>query len=84
MFYDLVGAHSNPELLKIESEVALKQARHWNPISMDAALFGRVTAAGLLLNLAAIPLMTIVQAASLITLAVWPVQSAQLKTIDSA
>jgi peptidyl-dipeptidase Dcp len=43
VFYDLVGAHSNPELLKIESEVALKQARHWNPISMDAALFGRVS-----------------------------------------
>lgn len=43
VFYDLVGAHSNPELLKIESEVALKQARHWNPISMDAVLFGRVS-----------------------------------------
>ncbi len=42
---------------------------------IGAALFGRVTAAGLLLNLVAIPLMTIVQAASLITLAVWPVQS---------
>src|ERR1700754_3407528 len=43
VFYDLVGAHSNPELLTIESEVALKQARHWNPISMDATLFGRVS-----------------------------------------
>ena len=43
VFYDLVGAHSNPELLKIESEVALKQARHWNPISMDAVLFDRVS-----------------------------------------
>jgi peptidyl-dipeptidase Dcp len=43
VFYDLVGAHSNPELLKIESEVALKQARHWNPISMDATLFARVS-----------------------------------------
>ena len=42
VFYDLVGAHSNPELLKIDSEVALKQARHWNPITMDAALFARV------------------------------------------
>lgn len=42
VFYDLVGAHSNPELLKIESEVALKQARHWNPIGMDATLFARV------------------------------------------
>jgi competence protein ComEC len=36
-----------------------------------ASLFGRVTCAGLLLNLAAIPLMTIVQAASLATLGAW-------------
>jgi peptidyl-dipeptidase Dcp len=43
VFYDLVGAHSNPELLKIDSEVALRQARHWNPITMDAALFARVS-----------------------------------------
>ncbi|WP_424628088.1 M3 family metallopeptidase [Bradyrhizobium sp. SYSU BS000235] len=43
VFYDLVGAHSNPELLKIDSEVALKQARHWNPITMDTALFARVS-----------------------------------------
>lgn len=43
VFYDLVGAHSNPELLAIETEVALKQARHWNPITMDAALFGRLS-----------------------------------------
>lgn len=42
VFYDLVGAHSSPELLKIDSEVALRQARHWNPITMDAALFARV------------------------------------------
>jgi peptidyl-dipeptidase Dcp len=42
VFYDLVGAHSNPELLKIDSEVALRQARHWNPITMDAVLFARV------------------------------------------
>ncbi len=42
VFYDLVGAHSSPELLKINSEVALRQARHWNPITMDAALFARV------------------------------------------
>jgi peptidyl-dipeptidase Dcp len=43
VFYALVGAHSNPDLLAIESEVALRQARHWNPITMDAALFARVT-----------------------------------------
>ncbi|MBI3699459.1 MAG: M3 family metallopeptidase [Afipia sp.] len=44
VFYDLVSAHSNPELLKLETEVALKMARHWNPISMDARLFARVSA----------------------------------------
>lgn len=42
VFYDLVSAHSSPELLAIESEVALKSARHWNPIMMNAALFGRL------------------------------------------
>jgi len=42
VFYDLVGANSNPELLAIESEIALEQARHWNPIMMDAGLFARV------------------------------------------
>lgn len=44
VFYDLVSANSNPELLKLETEVALKMARHWNPISMDAKLFARVSA----------------------------------------
>lgn len=44
VFYDLVSADSNPELLKLETEVALKTARHWNPISMDARLFARVSA----------------------------------------
>jgi peptidyl-dipeptidase Dcp len=42
VFYALVSAHSNPELLAIESDVALRQARHWNPILMNAALFGRI------------------------------------------
>jgi peptidyl-dipeptidase Dcp len=42
VFYALVSAHSNPELLAIESDVALRQARHWNPILMNAALFSRV------------------------------------------
>lgn len=42
VFYDLVGAHSTPELLAIESEVALEEARHWNPIMMDARLYARV------------------------------------------
>lgn len=41
------------------------------PIS--AALFSRVTAAGLLLNFAAIPMMTIVQAGSMATLVAWSV-----------
>src|SRR4029453_6737157 len=42
VFYALVSAHSNPELLAIESDVALRQARHWNPIMMNGVLFGRI------------------------------------------
>ena len=38
---------------------------------IGAALFGRVTCAGLLLNLAAIPLMTVIQAGSLAALGAW-------------
>jgi peptidyl-dipeptidase Dcp len=44
VFYDLVSAHSNPELLEIDKEVSLRMARHWNPIQMNAVLFGRVAA----------------------------------------
>src|SRR5476651_1645914 len=42
VFYDLVSAHSNPALLEIDKEVSLKMARHWNPIMMNAVLFGRI------------------------------------------
>src|SRR6476619_6759024 len=42
VFYDLVSAHSNPELLEIDTEVSLRMARHWNPIMMNAVLFGRI------------------------------------------
>ena len=38
---------------------------------IGAALFGRVTCAGLLLNLAAIPLMTVIQAGSLAAIGAW-------------
>jgi peptidyl-dipeptidase Dcp len=44
VFYDLVSAHSNPALLEIDKEVSLRMARHWNPIMMNAALFGRIAA----------------------------------------
>lgn len=44
VFYDLVSAHSSPELLKIDEEVSLRMARHWNPIMMNAVLFGRIAA----------------------------------------
>src|SRR4051812_1102411 len=44
VFYDLVSAHSNPALLEIDKEVSLRMARHWNPIMMNAALFGRIVA----------------------------------------
>src|SRR3954462_4660952 len=41
VFYDLVSAHSNPAILEIDKEVSLRMARHWNPIMMNAILFGR-------------------------------------------
>jgi peptidyl-dipeptidase Dcp len=44
VFYDLVSAHSNPALLEIDKEVSLRMARHWNPIMMNAVLFGRIVA----------------------------------------
>src|SRR4051812_21206330 len=44
VFYDLVSAHSNPELLEIDKEVSLRMARHWSPIMMYAVLFGRIAA----------------------------------------
>ncbi|MBB5049245.1 peptidyl-dipeptidase Dcp [Rhodopseudomonas rhenobacensis] len=42
VFYDLVSADSNPALLEIDTEVSQRMARHWNPIMMNAALFGRI------------------------------------------
>jgi peptidyl-dipeptidase Dcp len=41
-FYALVSAHSNPAILEIDKEVSLRTARHWNPIMMNAVLFGRI------------------------------------------
>ena len=42
VFHDLVSAHSNPALLEADKEVSLRMARHWNPIMMNAVLFGRI------------------------------------------
>src|ERR1700748_1164574 len=42
VFYDLVSTHSNPAILEIDKEVSLRMARHWNPILMNAVLFGRI------------------------------------------
>ena len=42
VFYALVSAHSNPALLEADKEVSLRMARHWNPIMMNAVLFGRI------------------------------------------
>src|SRR6478609_5910612 len=42
VFYDLVSAHSNPAILEIDTELSLRMARHWNPIMMNAVLFGRI------------------------------------------
>jgi peptidyl-dipeptidase Dcp len=37
-----VSAHSSPAILEIDKEVSLRMARHWNPIMMNAVLFGRI------------------------------------------
>jgi peptidyl-dipeptidase Dcp len=42
VFYDLVSAHSNPQILELDKDVSLRMARHWNPILMNAVLFGRI------------------------------------------
>jgi len=42
VFHDLVSAHSNLALMEIDKEVSLRMARHWNPIMMNAVLFGRI------------------------------------------
>lgn len=42
VFYDLVSAHSNPALLEADKELSPRMARHWNPIMMNAVLFGRI------------------------------------------
>ncbi|NPU11038.1 M3 family metallopeptidase [Bradyrhizobium sp. 83002] len=42
VFYDLVSANSNPAILEIDKDVSLRMARHWNPIMMNAVLFGRI------------------------------------------
>ncbi len=63
----LAGAAATMLAATVAAEIALA------PIG--AALFGRVTGAGLLLNFAAIPLMTVVQAGSLATLGAWLVDA---------
>jgi peptidyl-dipeptidase Dcp len=44
VFYGLVSANSNEALLKLESDLAPRQARHWNAILMNAALYVRIAA----------------------------------------
>ncbi|GGH09278.1 dipeptidyl carboxypeptidase II [Alsobacter metallidurans] len=44
VFWNLAGAHTNPELQGIEREMSPKLAKHFSDIAMNAALFGRVDA----------------------------------------
>ena len=44
VFDALAGAHTNDAILEIEREIAPLDARHWNKILMDAALFRRIEA----------------------------------------
>ena len=42
VFGVLAGAHTNDAILEIERELAPLEAKHWNRILMDAALFQRI------------------------------------------
>ncbi|MGL4641034.1 MAG: M3 family metallopeptidase [Shewanella sp.] len=44
VFYNLVGSNSNPELLKIQGEMAPKMAQHSDNINLNPALFARIDA----------------------------------------
>ena len=44
VFWNLSGAHTNPEIQGIEREMAPRLAKHFSEIAMNAALFGRVDA----------------------------------------
>jgi peptidyl-dipeptidase Dcp len=44
LFRALTSAHSNPELLRIERDIAPRRARHWNSILLNASLFARIDA----------------------------------------
>lgn len=42
IFWGLAGAHTNPEIQKLERELAPKMSRHFSAISMNADLFARI------------------------------------------
>ena len=44
VFFNLNASHTNPEILKIASEMAPKLAAHHDAIMLDAALFARIDA----------------------------------------
>lgn len=44
VFFNLAGAHTNPELQAIEREIAPVLSRHWSGIYLDEALFAKVEA----------------------------------------
>src|SRR5262245_4566393 len=44
VFHALAGAHTNDAILAIERDLAPREAKHWNHILMDEALFRRIDA----------------------------------------
>ncbi|TVR09716.1 MAG: M3 family peptidase [Salinarimonadaceae bacterium] len=42
VFFNLSGAHTNPELQAIEREIAPVLSRHWSGIYLDEALFAKI------------------------------------------
>jgi peptidyl-dipeptidase Dcp len=43
-FYVLAGAHTNDAIQEVERELAPQEAKHWNRILMDEAMFSRIDA----------------------------------------
>src|SRR3984957_18979060 len=39
---EIAAITHDPALLEADTEVSLRMARHWNPIMMNAVLFGRI------------------------------------------
>ena len=44
VFFNLAGSHTNDAIQEVERELAPQEAKHWNRILMDEAMFSRIDA----------------------------------------